>query len=154
MTTFDYDALAARPAAELKQIALECGIEFHPRHGQKKLAELITNYFVTDSQQRKPTDDQRPALRPKPAPVLLTRDEIEDAIAEYKQLRPAFTSVYPGDDTVVFSYKGITDSVHMTSERFVIRSKAETVARGPISRVRQLPGNDPVNNTYGDKVML
>jgi hypothetical protein len=126
----DIAALKALELPELKQVAAKHGIKLHHKAGAEKVLKAIIDH-VSNAQPVKARADEpsEAPQRKSAAPVLLSEDDVRDALA--KQLeRDAFKVEFHGDDTFTMRCNGAEESMHMTTPAAVIKRRAESVARG------------------------
>lgn len=124
----NFDELKSRPVEDLRLLAAQYGIKTHHRAKAETIAKLIVEHATTPV---KPSVDamKHPAEQTKAPPPVNTQDAVLAAV-NHLVTKPGFTATFPGDDTVVFKYKGAEESVHLSTIMRVIRTRAQFVAEG------------------------
>lgn len=137
----DFNELKSRPIADLRLLAAKYSIKTGPRSKVETIAKLIVEHItapVKTSEQLKHV-----AELPKSPMVVHTEEQVRQAIAAYLA-KDGYLATFPGDDTVIFRYKGAEESIHLSSALRVIKMKAETVSRGARKAitVKNMDGHD------------
>lgn len=138
----NYEELKSRDIKDLRVLAAQYSIKTHPKHKAETIAKLIVEHV-----QAKPKATEamkHPAEQPvKAALVIHTQEEVDQIVAPFAK-KDGFQSIYPGDDTVIFKYKGAEESLHLSTSLRTIRMKAESVSKGArkMFTVKNADGND------------
>jgi hypothetical protein len=120
----DFSKLADMSQAELRTLAQSQGIVVHHKCAPETIRKMIMDSFepqpkVQEVQVEKVT---QPVVEMSEAD---TRELLKDYL-----IKPDFTLTFPNDGSVVMSYRGAVESIHLTSNQRLIKVRAEIVSKG------------------------
>lgn len=145
----NFDELKSRDIKELRKLAAQYGIKTGPRSKADSIAKKIFE-FVANPPKVEAT--KHPAEQKAPEPTSInTEDQVREAVKLCLE-KPTFIAEFPGDNTVIFRYRGAEESIHLSTVLRVIKSKAEGVARGATA-LRGLKDN-PLNATSNSGIVM
>lgn len=135
--------LSQRDPKELRQLCAQYGIKAHHKLGADKLVKLIVEHVSS-----KPQGDpmKHAAEKPKAPTHVHSEEETRELLKAYLA-KPGFTAEFPGDDTVILRYKGVEESIHLSTGPRTLTMKAGSVARGAYRMIT-------VKNSDGNDVMM
>lgn len=119
----DRAELATKSRDELADIATKLKIKVHHKHTAETLINKIS---------QQPQAYQNAAVDDPVAPVVVfsnTKEEILAALGPRFTGKEGFKIDFPGDNTVIFTYRGISESVNMSVPMKVIKRQAEMAAK-------------------------
>ena len=122
----NFDALKNKSVEELRTLAVQCGLEPHHRMKAETLVKMIIDHATNPP---KPEELKHPAEKVKLPTVIHTEEEVRELVKQYAE-KEGYQVTFPGDDTVIFKYKGAEDSCHLSSTPRNIKMRAETVSHG------------------------
>ena len=122
----DFDALKNKSKEELRTLAVQCGLEPHPRMKEETLIKMIIDSAANP---KPPEDLKHPAERKKEPEAIHTEEEVRELVKQFAA-KDGYQLTFPGDDTVIFKYKGAEDSCHLSSTLRNIKMRAESVSNG------------------------
>ena len=128
---------------ELKVIATELNIKYHPSVGADKLLERI------NQQSQRRVEAAVNNQKPEATSYNNSEEEVREALKTHLA-NPNFQAEFMGDGTVIFRCKGAEDSVNLNIPLRVIKQKATTVAAG----ARKIPLFKKSNTgVYSDDIL-
>lgn len=121
----NYSELVSRPVADLRLLAAQYGIKTHHKAKAETIAKLIVEHIS------KPKAEMlHPAeVKSQEPPPVHTEEAVRAKLKTLAE-KQGFTMEFPGDDTVIFKYRGAEESVHLSTIMRVIVNKAQNVSMG------------------------
>lgn len=124
--TIDIQSIRDLPLEQLRMLAAQHNIPVHHRTGADKIADLIINAITHPmveqaAQQPEPTKQQQKM-------ILQNEEATRKIIAPF--MKDGFDVKFPGDDTVIMTYNGAQESIHLSSSPTRIAECARSVSRG------------------------
>jgi hypothetical protein len=136
------DTLKTMERPQLMELAGKLDIKVH----HKAKDETVRKQILEQVASRQMAKTEEPAPKPV-APVFNhTEEEILQAIGDLAT-KEGFNVKFPKDNTVIFTYRGISESVNMSIPMHVIVRQAKMAAK-----VKMAPAM--VNDGQGGKVMM
>lgn len=133
--------LAGKPREELVEIAKRLKIKVHPKSKDETII-----YKILQQPQAYQNAAVEPDAKPEVKAFSNTKEEILEAIAP-QLAKEGFKADFPGDGTVIFTYRGLSESVNMSIPLHVIKRQAQMAAK-----VKFAPSM--VNDGQGGKIMM
>lgn len=134
-----HEELAAKTRPELEEICKRLKISVHHKAKDETLIYKIM-------QQPKAMVEKAEEEQPKKPTFNNTKEEIMEALGDLTE-KEGFKVDFPGDNTVIFTYRGISESVNMSIPMNVILRQAKIA-----SKVKYAPRF--VSDGSGGKVMM
>lgn len=137
------EELAGKSREELLAIAKKLKISVHPRCKDETIIYKILQQpeaFKAKAMQ----DDEKPKVVFNNTP-----DQVREAIAEQLK-KEGFKAEFPGDGTVIFTYRGISESVNLSIPLHVIVRQAKSAAKAKFAPPFAKAGD----GIGGDKILV
>lgn len=109
--------------AQLKEFADKMGVKVHHKAKDETIRKVILDQ-VNSRESPKVIEDREEIEIV--APKVNTQEEVLEAIGP---LKDGFKVDFPGDDTVIFTYRGISESIHLTAPLHLIKRQAIMAAK-------------------------
>lgn len=138
------DTLKAMDRSQLMELCSKLDIKIHHKAKDETVRKQILEQVASRQMENKNTEP--PAPKPV-APVFNhTEEDVLKAIGDLAT-KDGFDIKFPKDNTVIFTYRGISESVNMSIPMHVIVRQAKMAAK-----VKMAPAM--VNDGQGGKVMM
>ncbi len=118
------DELKAMDREKLLEYARVSGVKVHPRSKDDTLRRVITEQL---SARQMKTQTVEEAPKPKPE-YKNTPEDVLEAVGSLKD-KEGYEIKFPGDNTVIFTYRGISESCNLSIPLEIIKRQAQMAAR-------------------------
>jgi hypothetical protein len=146
----NYEELKQMDIVKLREIAKAHNVPVHHASGAEKIAKAIMEKFFEDAKP-KAVEEQHPLVKPTQPVFHNTEEEVRTAVESITS-KEGYSVNFPGDNTVIFKFKGAEESCNLDIPLRVIKQKAQNVARGRIAP-RSL-GTDGQYKGYADTILV
>jgi len=115
---------------QLLEFAGKADIKVHPRSKDETIRRVIVEQLASRQMNTQPAREGWEEPKPKnPAPVFKnTPEEVLEALGPLAN-KEGFDIKFPGDNTVIFTYRGISESCNLSIPMHVIKRQAESAAK-------------------------
>ena len=144
-----YEELKAMDIVALREIAKRHNVPVHHASGAEKIAKAIMEKMFEDTKPK--IEPEHPLVKPAAPTYHNTEEQVREAVATIVG-KEGYTVQFPGDNTVIFRFKGAEESCNLDIPLRIIKMKAQNVSRGRIAP-RSL-GTDGQYKGYADTILV